>query len=115
VLSEADIRAALPALRRYALKLTRRVIDAEDLIQDTLTLRQGEQGLIFRLGDLLGSTCHSFCTPSRPTCEHHAMSYNKHGQYTATLLNFVRSRCRPRDSRDLNVPGSTFNRAAMPS
>jgi RNA polymerase sigma-70 factor, ECF subfamily len=36
VLTEADIRAALPALRRYALKLTRRVIDAEDLIQDTL-------------------------------------------------------------------------------
>jgi RNA polymerase sigma-70 factor (ECF subfamily) len=37
VLTEADIRAALPALRKYALKLTRRVIDAEDLIQDTLT------------------------------------------------------------------------------
>jgi len=27
----------MPALRKYALKLTRRVIDAEDLIQDTLT------------------------------------------------------------------------------
>ena len=37
MLTEADIRAALPALRKYALKLTRRVIDAEDLIQDTLT------------------------------------------------------------------------------
>jgi RNA polymerase sigma-70 factor (ECF subfamily) len=37
VLPEADIRAALPALRKYVLKLTRRVIDAEDLIQDTLT------------------------------------------------------------------------------
>jgi RNA polymerase sigma-70 factor (ECF subfamily) len=37
MLTEADIRAALPALLKYALKLTRRVIDAEDLIQDTLT------------------------------------------------------------------------------
>ena len=37
MLTEADIRAALPALRKYALKLTRRVIDGEDLIQDTLT------------------------------------------------------------------------------
>lgn len=37
MLTEADIRAALPALRKYALKLTRRVVDAEDLIQDTLT------------------------------------------------------------------------------
>jgi DNA-directed RNA polymerase specialized sigma24 family protein len=36
VLTEADICAALPALRKYALELTRRVIDAEDLIQDTL-------------------------------------------------------------------------------
>ena len=37
MLTEADIRAALPALRKYALKLTRRVIDYEDLIQDTWT------------------------------------------------------------------------------
>ena len=37
MLTEADIRAALPALRKYGLKLTRRVIDAEDLIQDPLT------------------------------------------------------------------------------
>jgi DNA-directed RNA polymerase specialized sigma24 family protein len=27
----------MPALRKYALKLTRRVIDAENLIQDTWT------------------------------------------------------------------------------
>jgi RNA polymerase sigma-70 factor (ECF subfamily) len=37
VLTEADIRRALPALQKYAHKLTRRVLDAEDLIQDTLT------------------------------------------------------------------------------
>jgi RNA polymerase sigma-70 factor (ECF subfamily) len=37
VLTEADIRRALPALQKYARKLTRRVLDAEDLIQDTLT------------------------------------------------------------------------------
>ena len=37
MLTEADIRAALPALQKYAFKLTRRVVDAEDLIQDTLT------------------------------------------------------------------------------
>src|SRR5271168_170281 len=36
MLTEADILGALPALRIYALKLTRRFIDAEDLIQDTL-------------------------------------------------------------------------------
>ena len=36
MLTEADIRAALPALRKYARRLGRR-IDAEDLIQDTLT------------------------------------------------------------------------------
>jgi DNA-directed RNA polymerase specialized sigma24 family protein len=34
VLTEADIRAALPALRKYAFKLTRHVIDSKDLIQD---------------------------------------------------------------------------------
>ena len=37
MLTEADIIGALPALRRYARKLTRGVVDAEDLIQDTLT------------------------------------------------------------------------------
>jgi len=37
MLTEADIRGALPALQKYARKLTRRVFDAEDLIQDTLT------------------------------------------------------------------------------
>jgi RNA polymerase sigma-70 factor (ECF subfamily) len=36
VLTEADILRALPALRKYARRLGRR-IDAEDLIQDTLT------------------------------------------------------------------------------
>jgi len=36
MLTEADIRGALPALQ-HARKLTRRVFDAEDLIQDTLT------------------------------------------------------------------------------
>ena len=36
MLTEADILGALPALRRYARKLTRGVVDAEDLIQDTL-------------------------------------------------------------------------------
>jgi RNA polymerase sigma-70 factor (ECF subfamily) len=36
VLSEADILGALPSLQKYARRLVRR-IDAEDLIQDTLT------------------------------------------------------------------------------
>jgi DNA-directed RNA polymerase specialized sigma24 family protein len=34
VLTEGDIRAALPVLRKYVFKLTRRVVDAKDLIQD---------------------------------------------------------------------------------
>jgi RNA polymerase sigma-70 factor (ECF subfamily) len=37
MLTEADILGALPALRRYARALTRGVVDAEDLTQDTLT------------------------------------------------------------------------------
>jgi len=37
MLTEADILGALPALRRYARKLMRAVVDAEDLTQDTLT------------------------------------------------------------------------------
>jgi DNA-directed RNA polymerase specialized sigma24 family protein len=37
MLTEADICGALPASQKYARKLTRRVFDAEDLIQDTLT------------------------------------------------------------------------------
>ena len=37
MLTEADLLGALPALRRYARKLTRAVVDAEDLLQDTLT------------------------------------------------------------------------------
>ena len=37
MLTEADILGALPALRRYARKLTGAVVDAEDLTQDTLT------------------------------------------------------------------------------
>jgi RNA polymerase sigma-70 factor (ECF subfamily) len=37
VLTEADIRGALPALQKYARTLTRHLIDAEDLVQDTLT------------------------------------------------------------------------------
>ena len=36
VLTEADTRSALPALQKYARKLTRSVVDAEDLMQDTL-------------------------------------------------------------------------------
>ena len=34
MLTEGDFRAALPGLRKYVFKLTRRVVDAEDLIQD---------------------------------------------------------------------------------
>ena len=41
MLTEADIRAELPALRKYARRLGRR-IDAEDLIQDTLTHAWGQ-------------------------------------------------------------------------
>jgi RNA polymerase sigma-70 factor (ECF subfamily) len=37
VLTEADILGALPTMRRYARKLTRGVVDAEDLTQDALT------------------------------------------------------------------------------
>jgi hypothetical protein len=37
VLTELDIRGALPALQKYARALTRQVVDAEDLLQDTLT------------------------------------------------------------------------------
>jgi RNA polymerase sigma-70 factor, ECF subfamily len=37
VLTERDIRGALPALQTYARTLTRHVVDAEDLVQDTLT------------------------------------------------------------------------------
>jgi RNA polymerase sigma factor (sigma-70 family) len=37
VLTEPDIRGALPALQKYARALTRHVGDAEDLVQDTLT------------------------------------------------------------------------------
>jgi RNA polymerase sigma-70 factor, ECF subfamily len=37
VLTEPDIRDALPALQKYARALTRHVVDAEDLVQDTLT------------------------------------------------------------------------------
>ncbi len=37
MLTEADIRAALPNLRNYAYVLTRRGTGADDLIQDTLT------------------------------------------------------------------------------
>ena len=36
MLAEADIRAALPALWKYAFKLTSRVVNAEGLLQDTL-------------------------------------------------------------------------------
>ena len=36
MLTEADIRAALPALQKYARRLVHRV-DAEDLLQDALT------------------------------------------------------------------------------
>jgi RNA polymerase sigma-70 factor, ECF subfamily len=37
VLTEPDIRGALPALQKYARALTRHDVDAEDLLQDTLT------------------------------------------------------------------------------
>jgi DNA-directed RNA polymerase specialized sigma24 family protein len=37
VLTEPDIRGALPALQKYARALTRHAVDAEDLVQDTLT------------------------------------------------------------------------------
>lgn len=37
MLTEPDILGALPALRRYARKLTRGAVDAEDLTQDALT------------------------------------------------------------------------------
>ena len=37
MLTEADILGALPALQKYSRALTRGVVDAEDLTQDTLT------------------------------------------------------------------------------
>lgn len=37
MLTEADIRGALPELQKYARTLTRHAVDAEDLVQDTLT------------------------------------------------------------------------------
>ena len=37
MLTEADILGALPALKKYARKLTRDTVDAGDLTQDTLT------------------------------------------------------------------------------
>jgi len=37
MLTEADILGALPTLQKYARKLTRGVVDADDLIQDALT------------------------------------------------------------------------------
>jgi RNA polymerase sigma-70 factor, ECF subfamily len=37
MLTEPDFRGALPALQKYARTLTRHVVDAEDLVQDTLT------------------------------------------------------------------------------
>lgn len=43
----AAIEAALPRLRRYALKITRRVQDADDLVQDTVLLALRKQH-IFR-------------------------------------------------------------------
>jgi RNA polymerase sigma-70 factor (ECF subfamily) len=36
VLTEGDMRSALPELQKYARLLTRTVVDADDLIQDTL-------------------------------------------------------------------------------
>lgn len=41
----AAIEAALPRLRRYALKITRRVQDADDLVQDTVLLALRKQHL----------------------------------------------------------------------
>ena len=37
MLTEANILGALPALHKYARKLTRSGVDAEDLLQDTVT------------------------------------------------------------------------------